>query len=375
MTPYYKNDFVTLYCGDCLEILTGISETVNLLLTDPPYSRVKDDDWDKCTHSELETLLRNVFELVKPKMALNGAAYCFCWPYFSARLQYIMRDYFNVLNEIVWMKRRPSGAQCGYQAKADLDTLRKFFPETERIIFAEMYGSDKRAAADAGYQKASEQLWAELMRPLIRYFQEAKKESGLSGQEIQNRMFQLTGKRYVFDRHTFSASQWGLPVREQYEAAATFMPLRRQYEDLRRQYEDLRRQYEDLRRQYEDLRRQYEDLRRQYEDLRRQYEDLRRIHSPNPDNFTDLWIYSPILAGSKERLHNCQKPIRMISDMIETSSRKNDIVLDPFSGSGTTGIAAMRTGRRAILIEKDESYCEISAKRLESEIEQPRLAI
>ena len=340
MTPYYKNDFVTLYCGDCLEVLPEISEKFNLLLTDPPYSRVKDDDWDRCSHSELETLLRSVFEFVKPKMALNGAVYCFCWPYFSARLQVIMSDYFNVLNEIVWMKRRPSGAQCGHQAKVDFDTLRKFFPETERIVFAEMYGSDKKASADEGYQKASEQLWAEVMRPLICYFQEAKEASGLTGKDIQERMLKLTGKRYVFDRHTFSDSQWGLPTREQYEAAQTFLPLRRQYEDLRRQYED-----------------------------------LRRMHSPNSDNFTDLWIYSPVLAGSKERIHNCQKPLRMISDMIETSSRKNDIVLDPFSGSGTTGIAAMRTGRRAILIEKDESYCEISAKRLEREIEQPRLTI
>lgn len=330
--PYYKNESVTLYCGDCLEVLPEISEKVNLLLTDPPYSRVKDDEWDKCTHSELENLLRNVFELVKPKMALNGAVYCFCWPLFSARLQHIMSDYFNVLNEIVWMKRRPSGAQCGNQAKIDIAKCRKFFPETERIVFAEMYGSDKQAEADAGYQKASEQLWSELMRPLIRYFQEAKKESGLSSKEIQERMFQLTGKRYVFDRHSFSDSQWEFPVREQYEAAATFLPLRRQYEDLRRQYED-----------------------------------LRRIHSPNSDNFTDLWIYSPIPAGSKERIHNCQKPIRMISDMVTTSSRRGDLVLDPFAGSGTTGVAAMRTGRRAVLIERDERNCEIAANRFQQE--------
>ena len=339
MTPYYKNDFVTLYCGDCLEVLPEISEKFNLLLTDPPYSRVKDDEWDRCSHSELENLLRNVFELVKPKMALNGAVYCFCWPFFSARLQYIMGDYFNVLNEIVWMKRRPSGAQCGRQAKADLDILRNFFPETERIVFAEMYGSDEKASADGGYQKASVQLWAELMRPLIRYLQEAKKASGLSSEEIQERMFQLTGKRYAY-KHSLENIHWAFPVREQYEAAATFMPLRRQYDELRRQYDE-----------------------------------LRRVHSPSRSNYTDLWSYAPIPGSSKKRLHNCQKPIQMITDMIETSSRKNDIVLDPFSGSGTTGIAAMRTGRRAILIEKDESYCEISAKRLEREIEQPRLAI
>lgn len=339
MTPYYKNDFVSLYCGDCLEVLPEISEKFNLLLTDPPYSRVKDDDWDKCTHSELENLLRNVFELVKPKMALNGAVYCFCWPFFSARLQYIMGDYFNVLNEIVWMKRRPSGAQCGHQAKADLDILRKFFPETERIVFAEMYGSDEKALADGGYQKASVQLWAELMRPLIRYLQEAKKASGLSSEEIQERMFQLTGKRYAY-KHSLENIHWAFPVREQYEAAATFMPLRRQYDELRQQYEE-----------------------------------LRRAHSPSRSNFTDLWSYASIPGSNKKRLHNCQKPIQMITDMVTTSSRQGDIVLDPFAGSGTTGVAAMRTGRRAILIEKDESYCEISAKRLESEIEQPRLAI
>ena len=344
--PYYKNESVTLYCGDCLDVLHDLPGPFNLLLTDPPYSRVKDDAWDKCTHSELETLLRNVFELVKPKMTLNGAAYCFCWPYFSARLQHIMSDYFNVLNEIVWMKRRPSGAQCGCQTKMDIAKCRKFFPETERIVFAEMYGSDKHAAADAGYQKASEQLWAELMRPLIRYFQEAKKESGLSGKEIQERMLQLTGKRYVFDQHSFSDSQWEFPVREQYEAASTFMPLRRQYDELRRQYDELRRQYDGL---------------------RRQYDELRRAHSPCRSNFTDLWSYSPILAGSEKRLHNCQKPIQMIADMVTTSSRPGDTVLDPFAGSGTTGVAAMRTGRRAVLIERDERNCEIAAKRFQQE--------
>ena len=328
MKPYYQKSDIHLYCGDCREVLPNLSGPFQLLLTDPPYSRVKDDEWDRCSHSELETLLRNVFELVKPKMALNGAAYCFCWPYFSARLQLIMSDYFNVLNEIVWMKRRPSGAHCGHQAKVDITKCRKFFPETERIVFAEMYGSDKRAIADAGYQKASEQLWAELMRPLIRYFQEAKEASGLTGKDIQERMLKLTGKRYVFDRHSFSDSQWVFPVREQYEAAATFMPLHRQYEELRRQYEE-----------------------------------LRRAHFPSRSNFTDQWIYSPILAGSKKRLHNCQKPIQMITDMVTTSSRQGDIVLDPFAGSGTTGVAAMRTGRRAILIERDERYCEVIADR------------
>lgn len=336
MKPYFENDSVTLYRGDCREVLPELAGTVNLLLTDPPYSRVKSDDWDRCSHSELEALLRDVFAAVRPKMAKNGAVYCFCWPYFSARLQMLMADYFNILNEIVWMKRRPSGAHCGNQAKASLESLRKFFPETERIVFAEMLGSDASASADAGYQDASAKLWAELMRPLIDYFAAAKRESGLSSGEICDRMFKLTGKRYVFERHTFSTSQWVFPTLEQYEAAATFLPLRRQYEEPRRQYEE----------------------------LRRQYEELRRRHTPVPDNFTDLWWYPPILAGSAERVHCCQKPDRMIQDMITTSTRPGELVLDPFAGSGTTGVAAMLTGRRAVLIEQDEKYCEIIANRL-----------
>lgn len=329
MKPYFENDSVTLYRGDCREVLPELAGTVNLLLTDPPYSRVKSEDWDRCSHSELEALLRDVFAAVRPKMAKNGAVYCFCWPYFSARLQMLMADYFNILNEIVWMKRRPTGAYCGMQAKASLKSLRKFFPETERIVFAEMLGSDASASADAGYQDASAKLWAELMLPLIDYFAAAKRESGLGTKEIYNRMFELTGKRHVFARHTLSSSQWEFPTREQYEAAATFLPLPRQYEELRLQYEELRRR-----------------------------------HTPVPDNFTDLWWYPPILAGNAERVHCCQKPDRMIQDMITTSTSPGELVLDPFAGSGTTGVAAMLTGRRAVLIEQDEKYCEIIANRL-----------
>lgn len=57
----------------------------------------------------------------------------------------------------------------------------------------------------------------------------------------------------------------------------------------------------------------------------------------------------------------------MIVDMINTSSRPGDIVLDPFAGSGTTGVAAIKTGRQAILIEREEKYCEIAVKRIEQD--------
>ena len=67
MKPYFENDSVTLYRGDCREVLPELTGTVNLLLTDPPYSRVKSDGWDRCSHLELETLLRDVFTAILPQ--------------------------------------------------------------------------------------------------------------------------------------------------------------------------------------------------------------------------------------------------------------------------------------------------------------------
>jgi len=62
--------------------------------------------------------------------------------------------------------------------------------------------------------------------------------------------------------------------------------------------------------------------------------------------------------------HPTQKPVGIIAPLIEYSSRRGGIVLDPFAGSGSTLVAAALAGRRAIGIEIEERYCEIAAKRL-----------
>ena len=65
---FYKNKFVTLYCGDCIEVLEELSGPFNLLVADPPYSFVKKNEtWDRCSHSDLEANIRKLFELIKPK--------------------------------------------------------------------------------------------------------------------------------------------------------------------------------------------------------------------------------------------------------------------------------------------------------------------
>ena len=66
--------------------------------------------------------------------------------------------------------------------------------------------------------------------------------------------------------------------------------------------------------------------------------------------------------------HPTQKPLLVISPLIIASSKTNDIILDPFMGSGATLRAAKDLGRRAIGIEIEEKYCEIAARRLDQEV-------
>lgn len=73
-----------------------------------------------------------------------------------------------------------------------------------------------------------------------------------------------------------------------------------------------------------------------------------------------------------ERVHPTQKPIRVMHWAIAHCPQA-DTVLDPFMGSGTTGIACVRTGRRFIGIEKEPKYFDIAVKRIEAELNRAPL--
>jgi len=78
------------------------------------------------------------------------------------------------------------------------------------------------------------------------------------------------------------------------------------------------------------------------------------------------------LNGDTFLNHPCQKPIRLIQRLV---NKTKGTVCDPFMGSGTTGIACIRTGRKFIGIEKDARYFEIARERLEKELRQGRLPL
>lgn len=78
----------------------------------------------------------------------------------------------------------------------------------------------------------------------------------------------------------------------------------------------------------------------------------------------NVWHVNPEKSNSK-RFHPAQFPEQLIHDHIISWTNENDIVLDCFMGSGTTGVACVNTGRKFIGIELDEGYFEIAKKRIE----------
>jgi site-specific DNA-methyltransferase (adenine-specific) len=69
-------------------------------------------------------------------------------------------------------------------------------------------------------------------------------------------------------------------------------------------------------------------------------------------------------SRDKPRLHPTQKPVDLFEYLIKTYTNEGETVLDNCAGSGTTAIACLNTGRKFILIEQDDHYCEIALRRI-----------
>jgi len=93
------------------------------------------------------------------------------------------------------------------------------------------------------------------------------------------------------------------------------------------------------------------------------YEKVAQTFNPQM-GITDIW--RDIDFYKENRVHSTQKPLPLIKRLILASSNENDLVIDPFAGSGSTAIASLQLNRNYITIEKDEQYFKEVIKRIES---------
>ena len=308
---------------------------VDLILTDPPFHKVKDLAWDR-EHATADAFLRWIGKRLaawRRILASNGSLYVFASPAMAWGIEGKVREHFSVLTNIRWAKP-PHSTKAEMFRKED---LRAPFPASETIIFAEQKGSDALALGESRYAAKCDELRGFVFEPLRAYFDAERKRSGLRSDQIQAGMFARTGARYVFDRHTFSRSQWELPTAEQYAAARDLFNAEGNPEGA-------------------------PYLRVQYEDLRRQYEDLRRPFTVSAEvPYTDVWTYPTVQAYPGK--HPCEKPPEMALDIVRASSRPGGLTLDLFGGSFVFSAAAVALGRRAIACDMDPHWCEVGRER------------
>jgi DNA modification methylase len=87
----------------------------------------------------------------------------------------------------------------------------------------------------------------------------------------------------------------------------------------------------------------------------------------NIDRKSVKWIkreWNGLLGKEKQRLHATQKPESIMTWLVQNYTGKNDLVCDPFMGSGTTGVACVNLGRYFIGVERDQHYFEIADRRV-----------
>ncbi len=83
-----------------------------------------------------------------------------------------------------------------------------------------------------------------------------------------------------------------------------------------------------------------------------------------PSNiWTDITV--PFWSMPENTEHPTQKPEKLLAKIILASTNPGDLILDPFAGSGTTAVVAKKLDREFVVIESDENYCLLAAKRLE----------
>lgn len=79
----------------------------------------------------------------------------------------------------------------------------------------------------------------------------------------------------------------------------------------------------------------------------------------------------PCQPSDRDGLHPTEKPVQLMVKLVELFSDEGDLVLDPFMGTGATGVACVKRGRRFIGIERDEKYFNRACERIESTVAQP----
>lgn len=328
---------IKLYKGDCLEIMKDIPDkSINLVLIDPPYN-IKKAKWDKWkTVNEYVEFMGKVFLEIQRILKDNGSFYFFHNDFLQiVELQnYINKNTDFVFKQfIVWNKRFDEAKNKGFlDGFCEVGNLRNYQQMAEYCLYYTFQDETGLTTVMLDTNNFS---------TLRKYFKELQEYLGLNKKQIIEKIGQKADHCF-----RWKSSQWDLPTKETYQELIDVFQIDK-WAGFRK--------YESLRQEYKSLRQEYEGLIDGFESKRYTFNNLKHHHS----------VMNYEIAPKQG--HITPKPVPLLEYIIKTSSNENDIVLDCFMGSGSTGVACINTNRNFIGIELDDNYFEIAKKRIEEE--------
>lgn len=311
--------FNKIYCTDWLNNDLP-DKCAQLIIADPPYFEVKgefDFIW-KSFDDYLKEVEKWAIEC-KRILADNGTIYWYGDAKNIAYTQVIFDKYFNLLNSLVWENTNDHKQQIRFNTD-----LRTFAPLTERIL---VYSNETYNLTQCVY----------LIRDYIR--EEITKAKGkIVLKQVNEALGTATnGGGVASSCLSLDKTEPTMLTKEMYEKLQGWC-----YPYLRKEYEELRKEYEELRRPFNN---------------ERFYGDVIRL--PNYE--------------TNDYQHETIKPETLARILILTSSRKNDLVVVPFAGSGTECAMSAKEGRKFIGYDIKQEYVDMATKRCNLVLSQPQL--
>ena len=318
---------IRLIHGDCIEKMKHIPDgSVDMVMADPPYNIGK-AKWDKISNyiewcgswlMDCQRVLSDTGSFYLFHNDMEQIADVMLW--IRNNTKFIFKQF------IVWNKRFDGSKRKGYfDGYVCVENLRNYKKMAEYCLFYTFQDETGLTTVKLDMNNFT---------TLRQYFKDYQEALGLNKKQILDVIGQQADHCF-----RWGSSQWDMPTPETYAEIAKF-PIHNEF-----------------------VRREYEDLRREYEDLRYTFNNQKTHHS--------VWNYEI----AKRNGHITPKPVDLIENILLHSSNEGDTVLDPFMGSGTTGVACMNLGRNFIGIEKDDKYFEIAKSRIEDSTKQLKLDI
>jgi len=153
-------------------------------------------------------------------------------------------------------------------------------------------------------------------------------------------VIKITGKSSA--SHYFTTSQWIFPTKEHYNSLK-------------------------IKANNDVFKKEYDEIKKEYDEIKKEYYSTRAYFNNTHDNMNNVWNIQRTSQKERETVggHVTPKPLELCERVINSSSEKNEIILDFFLGSGSTLIAAEKLNRKCYGMELDEKYCDVIIERWE----------